>query len=52
MQAITTEDDENRWNYLVRAYTPVDYGQMVELEDNSQQLAEVACAGGSCELNI
>jgi len=52
MQAIVTEDDENRWNYLVRGYPPVDYSKMVELEDNSQQLAEVACTGGKCDLTI
>lgn len=49
-EAITTEADEEKWNNLLRHYTPVDYSKMVEEEDNTDLSGELACAGGKCEI--
>lgn len=49
-EAIVTEADEDRWNQLLRYYKPVDYSKMVELEDGTDLVGELACAGGSCEI--
>lgn len=38
------------WMDLVRTYKPVDYKKMVEEEDNTKPEAELACAGGACEI--
>jgi len=39
-----------KWLDLRRSYVDVDYTELVETEDNTKPLEEVACAGGSCEL--
>ena len=49
-EAITTPADEQRWNDLLRAYTPVDYAALMEVEDGTSLSAELACAGGVCQL--
>lgn len=49
-EAITTEADEEKWNSLLRNYTPVDYTKMVELDDNTELSGEIACASGACEI--
>jgi len=49
-EAVITEEDEIRWNYLVEGYNPVDYGTLLEEEDNTHRQAEVSCAGGVCDL--
>ena len=39
------------WEDLNRTYTPVDFTQMLEFEDNTEQMeAGAACAGGKCEV--
>lgn len=48
-EAITTEADEDRWNQLLRYYTPVDYLHMTEDEDGTNLTKELACVGGTCE---
>lgn len=47
-QSVLKEDQEY-WNNLVLKYTPVDYSQLVEEEDQTQFQGVVACAGGACE---
>ena len=49
-EAITTEADEDRWNQLLRHYTPVNYKNMVEEDDGTDLTGELACAGGKCEI--
>ena len=49
-EAIVTEADEEKWNNLLKHYVPVDYSEMVEDEDNTDLVGEVACAGGACEV--
>lgn len=49
-EAVTTEADEAKWNYLIENYTPVDYTQMLEAKDGTDLSGELACAGGACEV--
>jgi ribonucleoside-triphosphate reductase len=48
MEAIVTEADEAKWNYLLAHYKPVDYSLMVEDEDGTNLTGEAACANGKC----
>ena len=38
------------WLDLRRSYADVDYTELVEAEDNTKPLENVACSGGACEL--
>lgn len=49
-EAVVTEADEEKWNSLLKHYTPVDYTKMVETEDGTNLTGEVSCAGGACVL--
>lgn len=49
-EAIKTEADEDRWNQLLKYYTPVDYTEMVEEDDVTDLKGELACYAGSCEI--
>lgn len=49
-EAITTAEDEARWNQLLAKYVPVDYTTMVEESDVTDLQGEVACSGGACML--
>lgn len=40
----------DRWNAIKEKAVAVDYSALVELEDNTTQQQEVACAGGHCEI--
>lgn len=39
---------EEEWNRLVRDMVPVDYTQMIETDDNTKQMDNLACYGGAC----
>ena len=45
-QVCTREEYEN----LLEKLTQVDVNNIVELEDNTTQSQELACAGGNCEV--
>lgn len=49
-EAVVTDLDEEKWNYLTSRYTPVDYTTMFEAEDETDLQGEIACAGGACEV--
>jgi ribonucleoside-diphosphate reductase alpha chain len=49
-EAVTTEEDENKWNWLLSKYKEVDYSQMIEDDDNTNLKGEGACIGGVCNL--
>lgn len=51
-EAVTSEDQERRFNELVAKYEPIDYLAIVEAEDGTDLTGEVACAGpnGSCSI--
>jgi ribonucleoside-diphosphate reductase alpha chain len=45
--------DVNNWKYwcdLKREYKDVDYTEMIEEQDNTKNVQEWACSGGSCDL--
>lgn len=56
-----SEDDPKRgqklaawelWNELRASHVSVDYDSVIEGEDNTELMGEVACAGGACELKL
>jgi ribonucleoside-triphosphate reductase (thioredoxin) len=51
-EAVTNDDQERRFNELVAKYEPIDYLAIVEAEDGTDLVGEVACAGpgGSCSI--
>ena len=50
LEAITTEEDEKKWNELVAKWQHVDFKTLQEGDDETQLQQEVACAGGACEV--
>lgn len=40
------------WNTLRETYVPVDYDQVLELDDNTNLMGEEACVGGQCEIKL
>ncbi len=48
-EAVSTEADEIKWNYLIANYVPVPYKTMVE-EAGIDRPLEPACGGGQCEV--
>lgn len=48
-EAVISKADEEKYNTLIRNYVPVDYAEMRECEDGTDQTGEVACSGGTCE---
>ena len=48
-ESISTPADEIRWNNLLANYVPVDYSQMMEMEDGTALTQEASCAGAGCE---
>lgn len=56
-----SEDDPHReaklaswelWNKLREQGVAVDYDSVIEIDDNTELMGEVACAGGACELKL
>jgi hypothetical protein len=50
MEAVVTEEDEERFQSLLEFYRPVKYTAMTEIRDETNLQPELACAGGKCEL--
>lgn len=40
------------WNKLRESYVEIDYDAIIEEDDNTELMGEVACAGGACELTL
>lgn len=49
-QAVTTLEDEAKWERLIANYRPVDWTQFFEEEDTTELKASAACSGGVCEI--
>lgn len=49
-EAVTTVEDEKKWNHIVSNYKPVNYKLLVEDEDSTKVMDTAACAGGQCEI--
>lgn len=50
MQAITTEQDLERWNKIINNFKPVDYTNLKENDDKTNLSSELSCFGGVCEI--
>jgi ribonucleoside-diphosphate reductase alpha chain len=50
LEAVTTPEDEVRWNDIIANYKPVNYKQLEENEDSTKVMDTAACAGGKCEI--
>ncbi len=50
MEEITTAEDEIKWNEIISKYKPLDYTLLLEDEDKTNLMKEVACSGGACEI--
>jgi ribonucleoside-diphosphate reductase alpha chain len=50
MEAVVTPEDEEKFNKLVQNWTKVEYKKLEEEDDATNHSAEVACAGGACEV--
>jgi ribonucleoside-diphosphate reductase alpha chain len=44
-EAVTNDGQERQWNELVAKYQPIDYALIVETEDGTNLVGEVACGG-------
>jgi hypothetical protein len=49
-EEIVTENDEIKWNNIIKNFKHVDYTGLIEDKDNTELKSEAACAGGSCAL--
>lgn len=47
-EAIETPAQERRFNELIAHYQPVDYLSILESEDDTNLVGEIACANGAC----
>ena len=50
MEAVVTENDWEKFNDLIKNYTPINYTYMLEETDETSLMQEMSCAGNSCEL--
>ena len=50
IQAPFEDITEEKYNEMMKSLTEVDLSKIVEIEDNTDLSGELACAGGSCEL--
>ena len=50
MEAVVTPEDEEKFNKLVQNWNKVEYKKLEEEDDATNHSAEVACAGGACEV--
>lgn len=49
-EEVRTDADEAEFRRLVENYTPVDWTEAIEEEDQTDLVGEVACSGGQCEI--
>ena len=50
MEEVVTEEDQKKFDNLVKNWKRVDYSKLSENNDETTLQKEVACGGGSCEL--
>lgn len=50
MEAVSTEEDKERFIHLMNNVIPIDFTMLMEDEDGTSLLQEAACAGGACEI--
>ena len=52
IQAPFEDIDEEKYNVMLESLKDVDLTRVVELDDNTNLSGELACAGGSCEIDV
>jgi ribonucleoside-triphosphate reductase (thioredoxin) len=52
LEAIMTDEDEQKWAMLTGKFVPVNYKTLKEDDDKTTLQQELVCAGGQCELPI
>lgn len=52
LEAVTTEEDKQKWLAITSKFVPVNYKTLKEDEDKTTLQQELVCAGGQCELPI
>jgi len=50
MEAVSTPEDEEKFEKLLSQWSKVDYKKLQEEDDATMHTTEVACVGGACEL--
>ncbi len=50
MEEVVTEEDQAKYDDLVKNWVVVDYSKLKEYSDKTTHSNEIACAGGSCDL--
>ena len=50
-QAPFEDITEEKYHEMMKSLTSVDLSMIVELDDDTNLSGELACAGGSCEIN-
>jgi hypothetical protein len=50
MEAVSTPEDELKFEELKKNWVSVDYKKLEENDDETMHTAESACAGGGCEV--
>ncbi len=48
-ESVETEEDVERWNQLIAAWSNIDWTTFQELDDYTSARETIACAGGACE---
>ena len=51
-QAPFEECDEETYNTMMKNLKSIDLTKVIEIEDNTNLLGELACAGGACEVTF
>lgn len=51
-EAMTTPEELTRWEALRKVFNPVDYTQVLEEQDNTNPIQEIACSGGACTIAV
>jgi ribonucleoside-diphosphate reductase alpha chain len=51
-QAPFEDIDEEKYNEMMESLHDVDLTRVVELDDNTNLSGELACAGGTCEIDV
>lgn len=49
LENITTEEDDAKWNTIIKDFFKVDYTTLKETTDQTALQAELVCAGNQCE---
>jgi len=52
IQAPFEDIDEKKYNEMIKSLHDIDLTRVVELEDNTDLSGELACAGGTCEIDV